>query len=34
MDNVSYKYEYFNKQSEICNSYLYGSFLIEIVSLP
>lgn len=33
IDNVPYKYEYFNKQSRVCNRCLYGSFLIEIIGL-
>ena len=33
IDNVPYKYEYFTKQSRVCNRCLYGSFLIEIIGL-
>lgn len=33
IDNVPYNYEYFNQECRNCNLYLYGSFVIEIISL-
>ena len=33
IDNVPYRYEYFNKECRNCNLYLCGSFIIEFTSL-